>query len=58
MAELRIDLGMLVIVGASAGGGLAAVTALMARDRGGPRLRAQVLTCLMLDCRGVTVSSK
>ena len=57
-AELRIDLGMLVIVGASAGGGLAAATALIARDRSGPRLRAQVLICPMLDCRGVTVSSK
>ena len=42
----------------SAGGGLAVATALMARDRGEPRLRAQVLIYLMLDCRGVTVSSE
>lgn len=56
--ELRIDLGMLAIVGASAGGRLAVATAPMARGRGGPRLRAQVLICPMLDCRGVTVSSK
>ena len=56
--ELQIDLGMLAILGVSAGGGLAVAAALMARDRGGPRLRAQVLVCPVLDCRGVTVSSK
>ncbi|OCL13073.1 hypothetical protein AOQ84DRAFT_352189 [Glonium stellatum] len=57
-AELRVDLEMLVIMGGSAGGGLAAATALMARDRRGPKLKAQMLYYPMLDCRGVTVSSK
>jgi acetyl esterase len=39
----------LVIVGAEAGGNLAAVTAMMARDRGSPSLAAQVLVGPMLD---------
>jgi len=56
-AELRIDLANLVIAGGSAGGGLAAATSLIARDRGEPALRAQLLMCPMLDCRGGTVSS-
>jgi acetyl esterase/lipase len=56
--ELGIDLSRLVIAGASAGGGLAAGTALMARDRGGPALSHQILMCPMLDDRGVTPSSQ
>lgn len=55
--ELGIDLDRLLVVGASAGGGLAAGTALMARDRGGPRLAGQVLTYPMLDDRDGTVST-
>jgi acetyl esterase/lipase len=55
--ELGIDPGRLVIAGASAGGGLAAGTALLARDRHGPRLAGQVLMCPMLDDRDATVSS-
>lgn len=39
------------ITGESAGGGLAASVALMARDLGGPRLAAQFLTYPMLDHR-------
>lgn len=57
-AELGIDAKCLMIVGGSAGGGLAAGTALLARDRQGPQLSAQVLVCPMLDDRNQTVSSQ
>ena len=43
--------------GASAGGGLAAGVALLARDRGGPALLGQMLICPMLDDRNDTPSS-
>lgn len=56
--ELGIDPNRLVVAGASAGGGLAAGITLMARDRGGPAIAAQVLICPMLDHRNVTVSSR
>ncbi len=56
-AELGIDAGRLIIAGASAGGGLAAAVALMARDRGGPALIGQMLGCPMLDDRNQTPSS-
>ncbi|MFI6297986.1 alpha/beta hydrolase [Nonomuraea sp. NPDC050790] len=56
-AELGIDASRLIIAGASAGGGLAAGTALLARDRGGPELAGQVLIYPMLDDRDQTVSS-
>lgn len=49
--ELGINPGRLVIAGVSAGGGLAACTALLARDRGGPSLTHQILYCPMLDDR-------
>jgi len=55
--ELGIDPERLVIAGASAGGGLAAGTALLARDRRGPRLAGQVLIYPMLDDRDLTVST-
>jgi acetyl esterase/lipase len=56
--ELGIDPARLIIAGASAGGGLAAGTALMARDRGGPALTHQILMCPMLDDRCITPSSQ
>lgn len=50
-AELGIDAARIGITGESAGGGLAAATALMSRDLGGPALAAQILTYPMLDHR-------
>lgn len=54
---LGFDPARLVIAGTSAGGGLAAGVALLARDRGGPALAGQVLMCPMIDDRNETVSS-
>ena len=56
-AEIGIDSGRLLIAGTSAGGGLSAAVALMARDLGGPALIGQVLACPMLDDRNQTPSS-
>lgn len=50
-AELGIDTARLVVAGDSAGGNLAAVVALTARDRGGPALAYQVLIYPMTDAR-------
>ena len=57
-AALGIDAEHLMIAGTSAGGGLAAGTALLARDRAFPRLSHQVLICPMLDDRFETHSSR
>ncbi|ROO87259.1 acetyl esterase/lipase [Actinocorallia herbida] len=57
-AALGADPERLMILGGSAGGGLAAGTALLARDRGFPRLTHQVLICPMLDDRMTTPSSR
>ena len=48
-AELGADAARLAIGGDSAGGNLAAVVALMARDRGGPSLRFQLLVYPVTD---------
>lgn len=56
-ASLGIDAARIMIGGASAGGGLAAGTALKARDMKGPQLTAQLLVYPMLDHRNVTPSS-
>ena len=53
VGELGIDPHRLV----SAGGGLAAAIALLARDRGGPAVRGQMLICPMIDDRAITPSS-
>ncbi|MFY1635598.1 alpha/beta hydrolase [Solwaraspora sp. WMMB335] len=56
--ELGIDPARIVVVGASAGGGLAAGVTLMARDRHAPAIAAQVLIGPMLDHRNGTTSSR
>lgn len=50
-AELGVDPARIAIIGESAGGGLAAAVALMARDLDGPALAAQFLVFPMLDYR-------
>ncbi|TNY34726.1 hypothetical protein EIO00_22320 [Thermomonospora catenispora] len=55
--ELGIDPGRIIVAGVSAGGGLAAAMALLARDRGGPALAGQMLLCPMLDDRNDTPSA-
>ena len=48
---LGFDAQRIVVAGESAGGGLAAALAIMARDLGGPALAGQLLTYPMLDHR-------
>ncbi|MEU8621903.1 alpha/beta hydrolase fold domain-containing protein [Streptomyces sp. NPDC048623] len=57
-AELGVDPGRFVIGGKSAGGGLAAALALLARDRGGPVALGQMLLSPMLDDRLDTYSAR
>ncbi len=56
--EIGVDPDRIGIGGVSAGGGLAAALALMARDRGEIPLRFQLLDCPMLDDRQETPSSR
>jgi acetyl esterase/lipase len=56
--ELGIDPERIGIGGISAGGGLAAALALLARDRGEVPVAFQLLDCPMLDDRQVTTSSQ
>jgi acetyl esterase/lipase len=55
-AELGIDPARIGIYGLSAGGGLAAALALLARDRGEVPLAFQLLDCPMLDDHQITPS--
>ncbi|GGG28728.1 hypothetical protein GCM10007304_48230 [Rhodococcoides trifolii] len=55
---LEIDADRILVSGISAGGGLAAGIALIARDRGFPHLTHQILCCPMLDDRFITHSSR
>ncbi|MDT3445424.1 MULTISPECIES: alpha/beta hydrolase [unclassified Pseudofrankia] len=55
--QLGIDPGALILAGSSAGGGLAAATALRVRDQGGPGLAGLLLLSPMLDDRMQTPSS-
>ncbi|OBK91145.1 alpha/beta hydrolase [Mycolicibacter sinensis] len=59
-AELGVDAARLAVMGDSAGGGLAAGVCLLARDRGGPAIAAQLLIYPMLDdrtCDGADAAS-
>lgn len=56
--ELGVDAERLLIAGASRGGGLAAGTALLARDRAFPKVSHQVLISPMLDDRFETHNSR
>jgi acetyl esterase/lipase len=56
--ELGIDRDRIAIYGGSAGGGLAAATALLARDRRGPRLIYQMLLYPMVDDRSDSPSCR
>ncbi len=56
--ELNIDTARIAVAGSSAGGGLAAAVAIMARDRGGPSIAMQVLIYPVLDDRMVTASMR
>jgi acetyl esterase len=47
--ELGVDASKLATTGTSAGGNLSAVVAQMARDRGGPAIKHQVLFCPVID---------
>ena len=47
--ELGVDAAKLAVAGTSAGGNLSAVVSLMARDRGGPSIKHQVLFCPVID---------
>lgn len=55
-AELNIDPQRIAVLGMSAGGGLSAATALLARDRGGPAICFQYLGIPELDDRLTTTS--
>jgi acetyl esterase len=57
-AELFVDPARVALVGQSAGGGLAAGLALLARDRGGPSICFQLLSIPELDDRLETESMK
>ena len=57
-AELGVDPGRIGVMGVSAGGGLAAALALLARDRGEVPVAFQLLDSPMLDDRQITPSSR
>lgn len=55
--ELKVDTSRIAVAGASAGGGLTAALALLARDRGGPGIAFQMPLYPMIDNRNITSSS-
>jgi acetyl esterase/lipase len=56
--EINVDGKRLAVAGNSAGGNLAAVVALMAKEKGAPALRSQVLLCPVTDANFDTPSYK
>lgn len=56
--SLELDADRVVLAGVSAGAGLAAATALVARDRGGPCALGLLLVCPMLDDRNDSHSAR
>ncbi|MGN7477460.1 alpha/beta hydrolase [Solibacillus silvestris] len=56
--ELNVDPERIVVVGASAGGGLTAALTLLARDRKGPKIAAQFPLYPMIDDRCNTASNE
>ena len=54
--EIKVDGRRLAVVGNSVGGNMAAVVALMAKDRGGPAIRFQVLMWPVTDANFETGS--
>lgn len=56
--DLKIDPGRIAVLGMSAGGGLAAATALLAKQRGGPAICFQYLGIPELDDRLATTSMR
>ncbi|NYI40014.1 alpha/beta hydrolase [Demequina lutea] len=57
-APATVDPARIVLSGVSAGGGLAATTALFARDHDGPQLAGLLLMCPMLDHRSDSFSAR
>lgn len=57
-AALGIDPNKIIVMGGSAGGGLSAGVALLARDRKSVRLAGQLLLCPMIDDRNDSISSQ
>lgn len=57
-AELGVDRDRVAVGGTSAGANLAAATALVVRDHGGPSLAFQLLEVPVLDVRGATDSMR
>ncbi|KAI3332254.1 putative esterase [Xylariaceae sp. AK1471] len=56
--KLGFDPKRIMVVGYSAGAGIAAGVTLLARDRGGPHIAWQLLAAPMLDDRNATISSR